>query len=74
MVTPAVMGPPVMNCHATGAGRDRQGGQGTRSVTHGDHPVGRIHWTGEPGGAVAVAVGPNGLPWVTNSADQIYKA
>jgi Tectonin domain len=31
------------------------------------------NWAGVDGGAVRIAVGPNGVPWVVNSAGQIFR-
>ena len=44
--------------------------------TAGGHPIylwNGAGWEPEPGGAETLAVGPNGTPWVTNNADQIYQ-
>lgn len=33
----------------------------------------KAEWVNVPGGATSIAVDPNGLPWVTNSAHEIYR-
>jgi hypothetical protein len=48
---------------------------GTDAVPGG---YGIYHWTGSgwagvAGGAVSIAVGPDGSPWIVNSADRIYR-
>jgi hypothetical protein len=47
------------------------------TTVYGGHPIYRWNgccgWILESGGATAIAVGPNGLPWVVNSFQQVFQ-